>query len=133
MIGRVDFFNMPGNDAINPWPSELELLRNYLNKDHAWRHKEIEVPRLALLGDRFGISSGEAYAASGFRNFETMVGPDNITLANIDDFSAESERWISYLAGERYLWAYGCGGGDYKKVSELGTHGEYNDLWSADI
>jgi hypothetical protein len=30
MIGRVDLADMPGSGA---WPSEVELLRNYLNKD----------------------------------------------------------------------------------------------------
>src|SRR6266566_2733050 len=51
MVGRVDLFNLPGNGAPSPWPSEVELLRNYLNKDHNWRHKLISVPRRALLGN----------------------------------------------------------------------------------
>ena len=28
---------------------------------------------------------------------------------------------------------YGCGGGDYTSISQLGTHGLYNDVWSTDI
>ena len=77
MVGWVDLFNLPGAGAATPWPSELELLRIYLNKDHDWRNKLINVPRRALLGNRFGDFGGEAFAASGFRNFEPLVGPGN--------------------------------------------------------
>src|SRR6185503_7224509 len=65
MVGRVDLFNMPAAGR-----SETELLRNYLNKDNNWRQKRIDVPRRALLGNRFGDFNGEAFAASGFRNLE---------------------------------------------------------------
>src|SRR6185436_3494357 len=47
MVGRVDLFNMPGAGAAIPWPNETELLRRYLNKDHDWRNKLINVPRRA--------------------------------------------------------------------------------------
>src|ERR1041385_1561953 len=54
MVGRVDFANMPGNGAPTAWPNETELLRNYLNKDHNWRFKQISVKRRALMANRFG-------------------------------------------------------------------------------
>lgn len=133
MVGRVDLFNMPGNGAPVPWPNETELLRNYLKKDHNWRHKLISVPRRALMGNRAGDFDGEAFAASGYRSFEPLVGPGNIIEANIQDNAPVAERWISMLAGGRYLWAYGCGGGDFTTISQLGTHGLYNDLWSVDV
>lgn len=133
MVGRVDFFNMPGNGAPSPWPSEAELLRNYLNKDHTWRHKLVTVPRKALLGNRFGDFSGEAFAASGFRNFEPFVGPGNTVLANEQDNAATAQRWSSMLASGSYLWAYGCGGGSYTTMSAMGTHGSLADVWSTDI
>lgn len=133
MVGRVDFFNMPGNGAPSPWPSEVELLRNYLNKDHTWRHKLVTVPRKALLGNRFGDFSGEAFAASGFRNFEPFVGPGNTVLANEQDNAPTAQRWISMLASGSYLWAYGCGGGSYTTMSAMGTHGSLADVWSTDI
>src|SRR5205085_2453312 len=77
MVGRVDFFAMPGVGAPVAWPSEQELLRNYLNKDHQWRNKLLDVPRRALMGNRRGDENGEATAASGYRNFEPLVGPGN--------------------------------------------------------
>jgi hypothetical protein len=133
MVGRVDFANMPGNNAPAPWPSEPELLRNYLNKDHAWRHRLMTAPRRALMGNRAGDFAGEAFAASGYRGFEPFVGPNNIVEANVADNAPASERWISQLGASRFLWAYGCGGGDFTSISQLGTHGIYNDVWSTDI
>jgi len=133
MVGRVDLATMPGLNAPTPWPGELELLRNYLNKDHRWRHKLFTVPRRALMGNRAGDFGGEAFAASGYRAFETFVGPGNTIEANVQDNAAAAERWISVLATGRYLWAYGCGGGDYTSISQLGTHGIYNDVWSIDV
>jgi len=65
MVGRVDFWGMPGAGAVVGWPNEGELLRNYLNKDHSWRHRLINVPRRALMGNRRGDENGEATAASG--------------------------------------------------------------------
>jgi len=68
MLGRVDLFNMPGVGAASPWPSEIELLRNYLNKDHNWRHNLLSVPAASLMGNLRGDEQGEATAASGYRN-----------------------------------------------------------------
>src|SRR5262249_49198047 len=134
MIGRVDLFNMPGNGAASPWPSETELLRRYLNKDHSWRHKLISVERQALVGNLRGDENGEATAASGYRNFAPLVGLGNTFEANVEYTAPPEERWISYLAKSNYLWAYGCGAGAPTSVSGLGTHdGTYANVYSTDI
>jgi hypothetical protein len=133
MIGRVDFANMPGVGAPIPWPSETELLRNYLKKDHNWRHKRIPISRLGLMGNRRGDEGGLATAASGYRNFEALVGPGNTMEANIQDTALASERWSSMLAAGRYLWAYGCGAGLDDAISHLGTNGPYDEVLSTDI
>lgn len=133
MVGRVDFFNMPGLRAAGPWPSEVELLRHYLNKDHAWRNKLFTVPRRALMGNRVGDESGNAPAASGYRNFTPLAGPGAIVEANVEDNATPAERWISLLSSGQYLWAYGNGGGGASSISQLGTHGLYHDVWTSDI
>lgn len=135
MLGRVDLFNMPGSGSASPWPSEVELLRRYLNKDHNFRHKLINPPRRALVGDRFGDGPvrGEAFAASAYRNFEPFVGPGHIVWANEQDNAPGDQKWTSKLAAGTYLWSYGCGGGSYTSMSGLGTHGQYSDAWSIDI
>jgi len=141
MVGRVDLANMPGNAAPGTWPSETELLRNYLNKDHNWRFKQITVQRRALMADRFGDYTGEARAATGYRNFTPFVGHGNtppggiggIVQADISDTAPATNRWISLISSNTYLWTYGCGGGQDTSISELGLHGEYNDVWTTDI
>jgi hypothetical protein len=135
IVGRVDFFNMPGVGAPNPWPSEVELLRNYLNKDHAWRTHQIYVQRRALMGNRRGDEDGIfAFAASGYRNFEPFVGPGNTQEADISDTAPDDQRWISLLAAGSYLWAYGDGAGQNTAISFLGTDAaSFYDVNSTDV
>jgi len=133
MVGRVDLFNMPGNGSSSPWPSEIELIRNYLNKNHAWRQGDMNVPRRALMGDRRGIDDGYAPAASGYRAFDTLLGHGRTEIADTSDTAPPSQRWISRLAQERYLWAYGCGGGMQTGISHLGVRGTFFEVWSADV
>lgn len=132
-VGRVDFYNMTGATGGATWPSEQELLRQYLNKDHNFRQRLLTAPRRGLVGDRFGLYSGEAFAASAYRNFSTFFGPGNTTTSDASDTAPLSSRWISYLTGNTYLWAFGCGGGSAMSMSELGSHGTYFDVWSTDI
>ena len=133
MVGRVDLFNLPGNFAPVPWPGEVELLRNYLNKDHNFRHKLVTVPHRALMGDRRGAEDGHAVAATGYRNFQPLLGPGTVVQANTDDVSAPHVRWGPMLAADSYLWAYGCGAGSPSAIGALGTNGPYNDLYSIDV
>lgn len=133
MVGRVDLANMPGNAAPGVMPSEVELLRNYLNKDHKWRFHQIDVQRRALMADRFGDLNGEARSATGYRNFEPMVGPGNLVWADISDASLPTNSWISLLSADSYLWTYACGGGQPTSMSAMGDHGQYFDVWSTDV
>ncbi len=135
MVGRVDLANMPGNGARVGWASETELLRNYLNKDHNWRHKLFTVPRKALMGNLRGDENGEATAGDGYRNFEPFVGPGNTTEADAEPTNAPPpSRWVNMLGTSSYLWAYGCGAGQPTACSGLGTNdGTFYDVWSTDV
>lgn len=105
-VGRVDFFDMPAFAT-----TETELLRNWLNKHHDFRHK-IWAPQMrAVVDDNFGAFSGEAFAASGFRGFAPMFGSANIT---------DGDYFSSTTTGS-YMWGYGCGGGSYTSCSGVGT------------
>jgi len=130
MVGRVDLANLPGGTLINSAPTipnEIELLRNYLNKDHAFRCKSLELPRRGVIGDYFGIQEGLAYAASGWRNFAPFFGATNIdTLPNLGT-------WIPTLSSNGYLCAYACGGGDWNQISGIGNQGQYYNGTSADV
>ncbi len=128
-VGRVDLAHLPGRTAWDgppSFPSETELLRNYLDKDHRFRHGEINVPRRAVLADYFGRRGGEAFAASGFRNFAPLVGADHIHNLNTE-FNDAMGVWIPHLADHDYLLAYGCGAGSYTTIAGLGSTGLYND------
>jgi hypothetical protein len=133
MVGRVDLANMPGNGAVVPWPDEVELLRNYLNKDHNWRQGQVAVPRRALMGNRRGDEGGLAVAASGYRNFEPLVGPGNTPEADVDDVAPYTQRWAPLLAAGPYLWAYGCGAGQDTAIGYLGANGPDSEAWSTDL
>ncbi len=105
-VGRVDLSGLPQFTL-----SEVELLRQYLNKDHQFRFKQVTAQTRALVDDNFGTFNGEAFAASGWRNFGPLVGASSTVAAD----------WLSTLATQSYLWAYGCGGGTYTSASGVGT------------
>lgn len=108
-VGRVDLSNMPAFST-----SEQDLLKNYLNKNHDFRHKIISCAEQAVIDDNFGYFSGEAFAASGWRNFAPMFGASNSTAA--DYFTT-----LNTASGPGYLWSYGCGGGTYTSAGGVGS------------
>jgi hypothetical protein len=91
--------------------SEKELLKQYLDKDHAYRTANLDASERALVDDNFGYFGGEAFASSGWRNFAPLVGRDSIH--EID--------WFTTLPSNDYLFAYGCGGGYDQGAGGVGT------------
>lgn len=132
-VGRVDLANLPGRPtrhADATFVSEEALLRQYLNKDHNFRHHRLNVQRRALIGDYFGLRGGEAFSASGYRSFAPLVGPAAITNLNL---APAPTSWVSALASRDYLLAYGCGPGTYRTIDGIGTNGAYRDGNSTDL
>jgi hypothetical protein len=85
------------------------------------------LPRRGVVGDYFGVRDGEAFAASGWRNFAAFFSAGNVT-------SLPNERtWIDCLSTNAYLWAYGCGAGTYTSIGGLGTADGYNDGVTTDL
>jgi len=108
MVGRVD---LSGMGAFNK--SEKELLKQYLDKDHAFRTGTLTAPTRALINDNFGAfyDAGEAFGSSGWRNFSALVGYENTRVLD----------WFGTLDTAAYLWAYGCGAGSYTSISGIGN------------
>lgn len=104
--GRVDFANMPSFTA-----TEQTLLKNYLDKDHDYRMKIFSPIKRATIDDNFGYFGGEAFAASGYKNFAPLVGSSNVVAGD----------YFGDLTAGSYLWAYGCGGGTYTSASGIGS------------
>lgn len=105
-VGRVDFSNMPAFAQ-----SEQQLLKNYLDKDHNYRKKIFTAIKQGVIDDNFGYFSGEAFAASGYKNLSVLVGNSNIQAAD----------YITSMSATSYLWSYGCGGGSYTSASGIGS------------
>ncbi|MCX7880763.1 MAG: T9SS type A sorting domain-containing protein [Ignavibacteria bacterium] len=110
-VGRVDFYNMPKFSE-----SEVELIRAYLNKNHKFRTGELNLRWRGLVDDNFGASRLiNAFASSGYRNFASLLGPNNVR--DLD--------WFTTLKTDDYLWAYGCGGGTYTSAGGIGSTDDF--------
>lgn len=111
-VGRVDFYNMPIFTT-----SETELLRKYLDKDHAFRIGGINARLGGVIDDNFSAASyQEAFASAGWRNIAVFGGDSAVTKAD----------WFGTLGGsDTLLWAYGCGGGTYQSAGGIGGSSDF--------
>lgn len=105
-VGRVDLFDLPAFAE-----NDIELTRQYLNKNHLFKTGQIEVERRALVDDNLNIVLG-APAATAWRNFATMFHANNVH-DGLDYFNNMSQ--------ESYLFSYGCGGGSHVSAAGIGT------------
>lgn len=106
-VGRVDLQGMTSFTA-----TETQLLKNYLDKDHDYRKKVFSATRRAVIDDNFGYFSGEAFAASGYKNFGPLVTPTNVS---------SGDYFTTMANNTSYLWSYGCGGGSFTSCSGVGA------------
>lgn len=106
-VGRVDFYNMPAFGI-----SETEMLRRYLDKNHAYRTRQFQPLYRCLIDDNFQGFNGEAFGASAWKNFAPLLGTDSI-YSSIDYFPS--------LRSDSYIWSYGCGGGSYTSCGGVGN------------
>lgn len=111
-VGRVDFNDLPAFPE-----SDTTLLRNYLNKAHAYKTAQWELPLRGLVEDNFGLSTSEPFAANGWRTFPKFFGPDS---AQELDFNT--------LRTEGYTWAYGTGGGTYTSAGGVVSTNQLRDF-----
>ena len=120
-VGRVDLSNMPGRvNGVPTFASETELLRQYLNKDHAFRHRITRAQPRAVVADYFGAMNGEAFSASGYRSFAPLVGAANVANLNTQ-YGDAGGVWIPTLAASDHLLAYGCGPGWFQGMGGIGS------------
>ncbi len=103
-IGRVDFSNMTKFSE-----TEEQLLRRYLNKNHAWRHGRTPVSERGLVDNNFGDIEG--LGQTGWRNFAAMFG-----IQKVKDLP-----YRQTLTNQSYMWSYGCGGGGPESASDISS------------
>ena len=124
-VGRVDLANMTCFSNKTPSRSELDLLRQYLNKDHNFRHALLNVQRRGGVCDNFGVPYGEAFAAAGWRLSAAYFGAQNASVI-------PGNSYVSTLQNNSYLFTYACGGGSFYTCAGVGTSDDFanNDLKS---
>jgi hypothetical protein len=110
-VGRIDMYNMPAFHEEEWAEPEIELLRRYLDKNHAYRTGEFVPERRGLIDDNFiARNLPEGFASTGWRNFGNIL----------DEESVKKEDFITKLSEESYLFAYGTGPGSYIKADGIG-------------
>ena len=112
-VGRVDLANLP---AFAP-KTEIDLLRQYLGKDHAYRHALIRAQQRGLVDDGFfdyGDDWG-ASAAGGWRDFSSFFGASSV----------QGLDWFSTLATQSYVWGFACGPGSWDQILNVGTTAQF--------
>lgn len=111
-IGRIDLANMTVFAPL----TELDLLRQYLTKDHQYKHKSIAPVTRAMMVDGFGVYTGEAFSLGGWRNFAPLVGSANI---------ATTTNYFNTLSTNSYLWTHANGAGTTGSISGFATTSNY--------
>jgi len=111
-VGRVDFHNL---EVFSQ--NETELLRKYLNKNHAFRNKMFTATPRALIDDNFG-GGINSFSSSAYRSFNVMFGS-----ANVDD-----KDYFTTMDNESYLWSHGNGPGFYDRARDVGTSQDFANI-----
>jgi hypothetical protein len=109
-VGRVDFYDMPVYGI-----AEVDLLKRYFQKNHAFRSNAWSVRSGGIIDDNFG-TYGEVFAASAWRSFVVFGGD---TTVRAGDFFGD-------LAGPTtYQFGYGCGGGTNTSAGGVGSSDDF--------
>lgn len=103
-VARVDFYDLTVFSA-----TETQLMRNYLAKLRAFKHRTYIPPNTALVEDNF-LGLAEGFAGSAYISLSPIVGISN---TNDGDYSQ--------LQNQDYLWSYGTGPGSYSSASGIVT------------
>jgi hypothetical protein len=101
-IGRIDLCKMLAFPL-----SEALLLRNYIHKNHDFRHKKIDPKLQALVDDHFYWGAGTATALGAWRNFTSLLNSSNVKAGT----------YLNDMRKKSYIWSYGCGPGNWEFTS----------------
>lgn len=111
-VGRLDLSDMTSFTL-----TERELLKQYFNKNHIFRHKIENIRERCLLEDNIGLLNypypyfDEHFSGTAFRN----------TAPLISDTSVFQLDYLTNLNNNSYLWSYGIGYGSYTSASGIAT------------
>lgn len=128
-VGRVDLADMPGKFTYDGSPtfiSETELLRQYLNKDNAYRQKKFTPAPRALVHDGAGARDGVAAAATVWRAASAFYGASSID----EDLD---ETFLQRTTTNSYQWAYASDAGDFSSLGRMGGSGNFGAMTTAEM
>ena len=120
-------YNLPTMKTYDAAMTEIELLRRYLDKDHAFRTREFAAQRRGLIDDQFYISYGENMAQGVWASDMTLVGAANIT-DQVDDGSVSTHIFPDKRA-THYMFANADGPGSTTSCGNIMT----TDLFASPV
>jgi len=134
-VGRVDLAN---HAVQTTWkwaghvPQRTELLRQYSRKTTI-PPSDRERPAPRIVGDSSRSASGEAFAASGYRNFAPLVGSDKITNLTRSYNDQRGVEIPALAAGDYSVSPMAVAPGSYTAVSRSRQLGQYNDCDTVEL
>lgn len=113
-IGRVDLRNLPAFSK-----SEVELIRQYLDRDHAWRTKQFTVRDLGIINSN--NNGGLIYRGRPFDShniYSSLFGTADDTILG---------SWLIDAASTNnsYLLAASSGNGEYDRDLQIGSSADF--------
>ncbi len=114
-VGRVDFSDLP---AFRP-RGEIDLVRDYLDKDHRFRHKQLLGQPAAVIDDHFGVLAQPG--ASATRADVKSVTAFEIASALFEPAALVQGGWFDLPAKRPVLFAYASGPGQQASCEGVGT------------
>ena len=108
-VGRIDMWDLPAFEE-----DEATLIKRYLDRNHAWRHGEVEAVDAAVIDNNFGT-----YAPGSYSSWllSPVVGRDQL----------ESGDFMGTLTVSPYLFGYGSGAGSYSRANGVATSQDFAD------
>lgn len=103
-VGRVDMANMPAFST-----DEIELIRQYLEKNHAYRHRLWSAQEKATL-------SGSSNVLTAWEEMASMFGSNNLV----------EERPFPETETNSYLWSVSGTSGEFDWSSDTGNSWRFN-------
>lgn len=108
-LGRVDLRDMPAFGK-----TEVQLLKQYVQKLHDYKYNLSEVYYKGLIDDNFAANIG-AFSTTAWRDFTAALGPDNV----------DEKDFFTIVKDSTYLLGYGTGGGSYTSCNGVGNTNDF--------
>ena len=114
-LGRVDLSRLTCFLNKTPSRNEVDLLRGYLEKNHAFRHGKLPTEARGLVFDQIGSKKPEWMSTMAWRNFAPFVG-GGIDVVGPNEYlpavTSKNYLWTSVVAGGNFTHADGVGSAD---------------------